>query len=261
MPEWLSHLALFGAGLVAGALNVVAGGGSFLTLPVLIFLGLPPTTANGTNRVGILVQNLGAVWGFHRHRVLPWSWTVSAAAPALVGAALGTWAALVVGDESFQRILAVLMVAVTLWSLLDPAKRWGSGREPEVDDDGMPVPPSGWGRWGFVAGFFLVGIYGGFVQAGAGFFILAVTSLAGLDLVKGNALKVLTVLIFTVLSLAIFAWQGEVRWLPGVVLAAGTLLGGQLGVRLTVLKGHRWVQGVVTVAVVAFAVKLWLDAS
>lgn len=259
MPEWLSYPALFGAGLVAGALNVVAGGGSFLTLPVLIFLGLPPTTANGTNRVGILVQNVGAVWGFHRHRVLPWSWTVQAAAPAVVGAALGTWAALVVGDESFQRILAVLMVAVTLFSLLDPAKRWG--RKTDPDGDGMPPPPTGWGRWGFMAGFFLVGVYGGFVQAGAGFFILAVTGLAGLDLVRGNALKVLTVLIFTVLSLAIFAWQGEVWWLPGLVLAAGTLLGGQLGVRLTVLKGHRWVKGVVTVAVVAFAVKLWLDAS
>lgn len=266
MPDlvspWLSLPALFGAGLAAGTLNVLAGGGSFLTLPVLIFLGLPPTTANGTNRIGILTQNVGAVWAFHRHRVLPWGWTLSAAVPAAIGAVLGTWAALVVGDEPFQKILAFLMVAVTLWSLLDPPRRWARGRrQPETDPDRMPRAPTGGARAGFVVGFFAVGVYGGFVQAGAGFFILAVTSMAGLDLVRGNALKVLTVLVFTVLSLTLFAWQGHVAWVPGIVLGAGSFLGGQMGVRLTVLKGHRWVRGVVTVAVVAFAVKLWWDAS
>lgn len=257
LPQLLPHLALFGAGLVAGALNVIAGGGSFLTLPVLIFFGLPPTEANGTNRVGIFIQNVGAVWGFHRYRLLDWRWALAAAGPATVGAGLGTWAALGVSDEAFRRILAFLMVAVTLWTLFssDPGRRGADGGERAAG----PAPRPSRRRLALLAlGFFAVGLYGGFVQAGVGFFILAVTTASGLDLVRGNAVKVLTVLIFTTLSLAIFAWQGKVHWIPGLVLAAGNLLGGLVGVRLTVLKGHRWVKGVVTAAVIAFAVKLWL---
>ncbi len=241
----LGLLLLFGAGCVAGTLNVLAGGGSFLTLPILIFLGLPATVANGTNRVGILVQNVGAVWGFQRKRVLDWRWGLWAAVPAVFGAVLGTWLALRIGDEAFKKVLAFLMIAVTLWTLWDPLRGRAVGsRAPRV----APV----------AAGFFVVGIYGGFVQAGVGFLVLAATTMGGLDLVRGNAVKVLAILAFTTVSLGIFAATGNVRWVPGAVLAAGTLLGGQLGVHLTVLKGHAWVRGVVTVAVLVFAVKLWI---
>lgn len=239
---WIGYVALFGCGLIAGTLNVIAGGGSFLTLPVLILLGLPPTTANGTNRVGILFQNVGAVWGFRRHGLLERGRAWRAAIPAAAGAIAGTAAALVIDDDAFRRLLAFLMVAVTLWTLWDPAKRIGARRVPD---------------WALALGFFAVGVYGGFVQAGVGFLILALTTLAGYDLVRGNALKVLLVLVFTPLSLAMFAWDGKVDWGFGLALAAGTVLGGQVGVRLTVLKGHRWVRGVVTVAVIVLAVRLW----
>jgi uncharacterized protein len=111
---------------------------------------------------------------------------------------------------------------------------------------------------GLVAVFFVIGFYGGFVQAGVGFLVLAATTWAGLDLVRGNAVKVLAILVFTVVSLAIFVAQGEVRWVAGLVLGAGSVAGGQLGVRLTVLKGHRWVKAVVTAAVIVFAVLLWV---
>lgn len=250
MPDWLLHLGLFATGVAAGALNVVAGGGSFLTLPVLIFLGLPAVVANGTNRVGILLQNVGAVWGFHRHRVLDWRWGLLAAVPASLGSVLGTWAALVVGDEAFKKILAFLMVAISLWTLLAPVKPPGEGEK-------KATPAAR--RWILSLAFFAVGVYGGFVQAGVGFLILAATTFAGLDLVRGNAVKVLSILVFTGVSLALFAWQGKVEWVPGLVLAAGTVVGAFIGVHLTVLKGHRWVKGVVTAAVIAFAVKLWLD--
>jgi uncharacterized membrane protein YfcA len=108
-------------------------------------------------------------------------------------------------------------------------------------------------------GFFAVGVYGGFVQAGVGFLVLAVTTMAGLDLVQGNALKVFCILAFTVLSLGIFAWQGLVHWPLGLTLAAGNTLGGIAGARLTVLKGHRWIRRVVTVTVVIFAIRLWFS--
>ncbi len=244
MTDWVAWAALAIAGFVAGVLNVVAGGGSFLTLPLLIFLGLPPSIANGTNRVGVLTQNVGGVWGFHRHAVLDWGFGWKASVPALAGAAIGAWGALHIGDEAFKRILALLMVAVTLWTVSRPGD--GQARQERT------LPPGV-----FILGFFLVGLYSGFVQAGVGFFVLAITTLAGLDLVQGNAVKVLIILLTTVLALGIFGWQGRVDWPMGLALGAGNLLGGQVGVKLTVLKGHRFVQGVVTVTVVLFAVKLW----
>lgn len=247
MESWGAQLALFAVGLLAGTLNVVAGGGSFLTLPVLILLGLPPTVANGTNRVGILVQNVGAVWSFRRHGFVETGSLLWAAAPSSVGALIGTWLALEVGDAAFRRILALLMIAITLLTLWNPLERRAGGRR----RDPRLLPLAG--------GFFLVGIYGGFVQAGVGFLILAVTTLAGLDLVRGNAVKVLSVLCLTVLSLAIFAANGRVEWLPGLALAAGNLSGGLLGARWTVLKGHRWVRRFVTATILVFALKLLLD--
>lgn len=248
MGPWASSALLAGAGFVAGALNVVAGGGSFLTLPVLIFLGLPAGVANGTNRVAVLMQNVGAVWAFHRYRVIEWHRAADAIVPGLAGAALGAWLALHVGDREFRRILAFLMVAVTLWTLLDPRTRGSDA----------PARPR-LGCWGVRAGFLLVGVYGGFVQAGVGFLVLALTTMAGMDLVRGNALKVLSVLALTGLSLAIFATAGTVEWTPGLVLGAGSLLGSLVGARLTVRKGHRWIQGVVTLTVIAFALALWLE--
>jgi uncharacterized membrane protein YfcA len=247
MPEWGAYLILFGAGLVAGTVNVIAGGGSLLTLPVLIFLGLPATVANGTNRVAILVQNVGAVWRFNRHRLIEWRWVPLAAIPAAVGAVAGTWAAVRIGDAAFQRVLAAIMVAVVVWTIWDPIGR----RAPK--DGGT----SSHHRAAYAAAFFAVGVYGGFVQAGVGFLILAATTVMGLDLVRGNALKVLIVLLFTPIALALFAMNGKVDWGLGLALAAGNLVGGQIGVQLSVLKGHRWIKRVVMVTVIVFALRLW----
>ncbi len=97
------------------------------------------------------------------------------------------------------------------------------------------------------------------MQAGVGFLVLAVTTLAGLDLVQGNVLKVFCVLAFTVVSLSIFAWKGLVHWPLGLTLAAGNTIGGLIGARLTVLKGHRWIRRVVTVTVIVFALRLWFS--
>ncbi|NJL27077.1 MAG: sulfite exporter TauE/SafE family protein, partial [Thermoanaerobaculia bacterium] len=85
MPDWLQYLLLAAAGAVSGTLNVVAGGGSFLTLPILIFLGLPPGVANGTNRISILLQNAVAAWSFDRYGVLDRRSLVWAAVPATAG--------------------------------------------------------------------------------------------------------------------------------------------------------------------------------
>ena len=234
------------AGFVSSVLNVVAGGGSFIVLPILLFLGLPAADANGTNRVGIFVQNVGAVWDFERSRVLDRRLALLASVPATLGAGAGAWLALLVDDRSFRRVLGTVMVAITLWTLLD---RRATGR------GGGRTASAG----ALALGFLAVGFYAGFIQAGVGFLILAVTTMAGLDLVRGNALKVTVVLILTVLTLSIFLWHGRVRWGPGIALAVGSFAGGVVGARLTVLRGQRFVQGVLVVTVIVFAALLWLQ--
>ncbi len=241
-----SYLLLAGAGLVAGVLNVVAGGGSFLTLPALLYCGLPASFANATNRVGVVMQNLGAVWSFRRHGVLAARWALAAAVPACAGALVGVWLALRISDDALRRVLAVLMVVISLWSLFAPQPRTAAANQPTAHP------------WLVAAGFLVAGLYTGFIQAGVGFLVLAVTSFAGFDLVRGNAIKVAVILIATALSLALFAAEGKVDWLAGLALGTGNLLGGLAGARLTVLKGHRWIRSVVTVAVIAVAVRLWL---
>lgn len=244
-PDVWPLAALFAVGLVAGALNVVAGGGSFLTLPVLIFLGLPAGDANGTNRVGVLAQNLAGVWGFHRSSAMRWRWGLAVSVPAMAGAALGAWLALHMSDFAFRRLLSVAMLAMTLWTI--SSRPHSAGRAALTS----PWHP------GVVVAFFAIGVYGGMIQAGVGFAILAATSLAGLDLVKGNGVKVLAVLLLTLLSLAIFASGGAVRWSFGLALGAGNVAGALVGVRLAVTQGHGWIQKVVTATVVVFAVALW----
>lgn len=244
-------LILFGVGLVAGTINVIAGGGSMITLPVLILLGLPPNLANGTNRVAILVQNTGATWSFHRLGLTSVPWLRLALPPALVGVAFGTWAALNVGDLAFQRILALVLVLAAGWIFWRPADSVTGAKT---------FPPEGRELWLLRLVFCGVGFYGGFIQAGLGFITLAVTSSYGLDLIRSNAVKVSLVLMFTPLALAIFAYNGRVDWATGFMLAAGTFVGGLIGVRLQVLKGQKWVRGVLMVIVVAFAIRLLVAA-
>lgn len=243
----LGFAALFAIGFVAAVINVIAGGGSFLTLPLLLFLGLPAGVANGTNRVGVLAQNVSAVAGFRRHQVLPMRWALAVSVPALTGAGLGVWAALIVPDLAFRRILSVVMLVMTLGTLLHQSLRGASRTE--------ILHP--W-HWTMIAGFFVTGVYGGFLQAGVGFLALAMTSLAGMDMVRGNAVKVFMVMLLTLLSLAVFAGTGHVNWPAGIALAAGNLLGGLVGVRVAVLKGHQWLERVVTATIVIFAVLLWV---
>jgi uncharacterized membrane protein YfcA len=207
--------------------------------------------ANGTNRVAILIQNVGASASFHRRGLTSGGWIKVAVPPAVVGAVLGTLLAVRIGDVAFQRVLAVVLVVVAAWTVWRPAAGSGGGDAPA---------PAGGRAWGFVVAWFLVGFYGGFLQAGVGFVILAVTTAGGLDLVRGNAVKVTLILAFTVPALILFALGGKVEWGMGLALAAGNFLGGLAGVRVQVLKGHAWVRNVVTATMVVFALKLLLGS-
>ena len=243
----LEYFVLVAVGTVAGFMNVTAGGGSLLTLPLLIFLGLPATVANGTNRVAILVQNISATWRFQRFEVIPKDIILTTAVPAVFGAVVGAQIAVEIDELLFKRILAVVMLLVMAAIFFKPRKN---------DFSVAPTFPAA--KKGVLAGaFFLIGIYGGFIQGGIGFLLLLALSLAGYDLVRSNALKVLVVLIFTPFALAVFIKNGQVDYVSGLVLACGNAAGAWLATKVVVDRGHNFVRWLVMAAVVVFAVKLF----
>ena len=245
--EFLTVLLIVVCGLMAGFINTVAGGGSLLTLPLLLFLGLPAPMANGTNRIAIVVQNIFAVSGFRSKGVgvFPYSWWVALA--ALPGAVLGAWLALDVRGEVFNRILAVIIVGAIVMMLARPKNKAPRPENLSASRQGVGVLL-----------FFLVGIYGGFIQAGVGFLILAV--LGGVNhmgLVRANSVKVFVVLLYTLGALALFIAQGQVNWYYGLSLAVGNATGGWVASRLSVKKGDKWVRNILIIMLVAMAVKLF----
>ena len=233
-------------GLLAGFLNVLAGGGSLLTLPALIFLGLPAATANGTNRIAILSQNIFAATSFRRHGVLPLRLALLCTGPALLGSYLGANLAITVDDQLFQRLLAVIMLGVLLFNALDPMKRLRS----------TELHLSHWRMVLLLICFFAIGVYGGFVQAGVGFLIISALLAQGLDLIRINAVKVFVVGIFTLVALAVFIQHGQVNYGLGLALAVGNSIGGTIATRMAINKGHNWIKKVVSLTVLAFAIKL-----
>lgn len=247
-PSWLHMLLLVLVGVMAGVLNVLAGGGSLLTLPLLIFMGLPAATANGTNRIAILVQNLFAITGFHRLGVLSWRLALLCATPAVIGSYFGARLAVQIDDALFQKLLAGIMIGVLALTLWDPAKRVQQ-RALQLSSGRIAV---------LLVSFFAIGVYGGFVQAGVGFLIIAGLLLQGLDLVQTNAVKVAVIFCFTLIALGVFIWHGQVNYQLGLSLAAGNAAGGWLAAHLAVKKGHAWMKRVVSLAVAVFAVKLLL---
>ena len=239
--------ALMLVGAASGFLNILAGGGSLLTLPMLIFIGLPATMANATNRVGVLFQNIFAGASFRRQGVFPLKLSLLCSAPALVGAYLGARWAVDIDDRLFERILALIMVGVLIFTVIDPMKH--HRREQLAFTPRRTAV--------LLVSFFGIGIYGGFVQAGVGFLILPALMIHGLDLVRSNAVKVLVILLFTIPALAVFVSHGQVDWVLGLALAAGNSTGGYLASRLAVKKGHDWIKKIVSLTVLVFALKLF----
>ena len=236
-------LLLVLVGFLAGVVNVLAGGGSFLTVSAMIFMGLPPTVANGTNRIAILFQNVMAVKRFRDFQVLPLGFSVFVTLPAILGSILGAYIGATVHDVVFKKIFAVIMVVVSFLSLANLRFR------PLLEEGVLK-------RVFLIVGFFLVGVYGGFVQAGVGFLILAVLSFCGFDLVVANAVKVFIILVFTVFAIAIFAYHGKVNLLWGLPLAVGNVAGAYVGTGLAFRKGELFIKKVVFFMLVVIALKL-----
>ena len=253
MPPWSDPLViveLFGVGMLAGYLNVVAGGGSLLAVPLLIFLGLPEGVANGTSRLAILMQAATAMAKYRSAGKLDWKLARVLLPPTLLGAVIGAVVATQVSDALFRNILAWVMIAcasvVTAEPFLLGRKARDSSPSPALLEASRVWPT-----------MLLVGFYGGMVQAGMGYVMLAGMVLAlGMRLADANVMKMVLVVTYTPLALGVFVWKDMVHWPFGILLAAGQALGGWLGAAAALERGEGFVRAVLALAVLLTAIKL-----
>ena len=250
-PEIIGlYAALVAAGVAAGFINTMAGGGSLLTLPALMLLGLPANVANGTNRLGVVAQSLSGVVSFHREDKLHTDAILPVAAPTVVGAIVGASVAAWAPPDVLEPVLLGTMIAMAGLMLVRP-KLVIAGEDEE--------PGHAWKSPKALVGLFLAGVYGGFVQAGVGFVLLATLSgVLRYDAVRANALKLVCTMLFSVASLAIFVYASQVEWIPAAILAAGTVLGSQIGVRFTLKVKARTLRVILFVCVVATSIAAFL---
>lgn len=247
MYAWYEYLLIIGVGFLAAFLNTVGGGGSLFSVPILTFMGLPITMANATSRVAILFQNFFAVGGFRSKGVeLPWPYSLYLGLASLGGGLIGSLLASKVADAVFSKIFVSVMIFSVILIVYDPFKSKG---EEKLNFKSQLI--------GGIC-FFFIGIYGGFIQAGIGFLVIAVLSLVNnLSLVKSNYVKVFAAIVYTGVSVAVFAYEGKIVWATGLILAIGHAMGGWYASRWSVKAGEVWIKRVMIVSVLAMAVKLW----
>jgi len=248
MEIWEGSL-LFVAGCVAGFTNVMAGGGSLLTMPIMVFMGLPGPTANGTNRVAILIQSVSSTVAFFRRGFSDFRLSLTLTLCAMPGAVAGAFLGTKLEGVWFNRVLAGVMIGVMI--LMWRKKKSKTEREE------TQTPRSARRTLSAHVLMFGAGIYGGFIQAGVGFILMAILyRVLGLDLVRVNMHKVFIVGMYTVVALAVYAINGNVEWTIGLLLAVGNATGAWVGTHYTVKKGERFIRIVLNTTLLIMAIKL-----
>ena len=243
--SFFSLMVLLAIGLVSGCLNTLAGGGSLITLPALIALGLPADIANATNRLGIFAQSITGVKGFDYYGQLDRGAIYGLSGPVISGAVLGAFGASYMPVWILEPVLLSVMIGIALLLAV----------RPEILVSEFGQRPLGLGDKP-IAGFwlFLTGLYGGFVHAGIGFILIAV--LAGslrYDIVRANALKVVFTALFSLVAIIIFAFRDQIWWIPGLALGFGSFLGALLGVKFTIQLNEKVLKWILLVMVLSLS--------
>ena len=247
MTEPLKILLLLAVGSAAGFINVMAGGGSSLTLPMLIFLGLDSAMANGTNRVAIFIQNISAIISFKQEKVHQFRLSLKLSLCTLPGAVLGAILAVNISNDLFQKILAFVMIGIMLTIMF-----------PKLNKTVVDSKKNSYNPWLLYPVMFGIGIYGGFLQVGVGFIIMAaLLHIMKLNLVHVNMHKVFIIFLYTIPAVFIFIWTKNINWIYGLLLAAGNAFGAWWAAKLAVKKGEGIIRIVLLIAMFVIALKLF----
>lgn len=248
MEEYIQAVILIVVGFFAGVINTLAGGGSLFTLPVLIFLGLPTNIANGTNRIAIVIQSLSGALGYKSKGISNFPFNIYLGISASIGAVIGAQIAIDLDGRLFNRILAIILIVVGGLILMNAKNLTHK----------LPERLTGKYLLFGIIGFFFIGIYGGFINAGIGIVImLFLNRINRLSLVKTNASKTAIVFIYSSLALAVFAFNDAINWKLGLLMALGTSVGAWWASRWSVKKGDQVIRWAMLITIGIMAVKLW----
>jgi uncharacterized membrane protein YfcA len=247
--QYAQYPAFFILGLVVSLINSIAGGGSTLSLPIMIFLGMPATVANGTNRIGLIIGNLSSVYNLARHGYLDKKIFKQLIIPSFVGALIGVCFLVHIGDRAFQAILACVICLVVIMSNL---RKDILGKPPVAPPEKLTLKGA--------LGFFGIAVYGCIVQVGVGFVqIFGLTRYTGLAPIQINALKNSLTNVFLVVSTVTLGINGKINWPIAVLMAGGAWVGGYFGSFLQRKKGNKFIQHFVSATSIAMAIYLVVD--
>lgn len=247
LSDPLSFIILTVVGAIAGFLNVLAGGGSALTIPLMIFLGYDATVANGSNRIAIQVETISAVAAFKKQQYADFGLSLKLSLMTLPGGILGAFYAVKIDDELFTKILGVVMVLIIITLMFPKSELVEHAKQHK------------WKKWLAWPVMFAVGFYGGFIQAGVGFVIMSVLlHLYGMSLVKINMHKVFIIMIFTIPAVIVFIVTDNIDWFAAIALSIGMMLGTLIAVKMSLKKGEKLVRIVLGISLLIIAGKLFL---
>lgn len=234
-------------GITAGFINVNAGGGSFLTIPMLIFTGLPAAVANGTNRIALTLASMVSVHNFRKRGFFEWKIALMLGIPTAIGAIIGSFISINLPDELYTMILATVIIIVIIVIIINPQRFIKKNI----------IEASIKNRTAGIIIFFFLGIYAGVIQAGVGFLMItSLVFLTGYSLVKINSIKVMIAMTYMLVTLAVFIFSGNVNWVYALVLSVGNGTGAYLGTRFAVKHGDKWIKVILLIAAVIMALKL-----
>ena len=240
-------IILLFCGIIAGFINTVAGGGSLLTLPILIFMGLPSNIANGTNRIAIFMQNIFSISGYKSRGVSDFKYSSWLSVSALIGSIIGAKIAININQDMFNKILSIVIIIVVL-TIIYNKKTFNINSE-NISIEKKIIS---------VIMFFFIGIYGGFIHAGVGFLILSILSnYNGIQLSKANSIKVFVVFVYTFFALIVFIMENKINWILGINLGIGNSIGGWIASRWSYNKSDKIIKIFIIISSAIMAIKLW----
>ncbi|MCT4614630.1 MAG: sulfite exporter TauE/SafE family protein [Marinifilaceae bacterium] len=243
--DWYIYAIMVIVGCIAGFLNTLAGSGSALNLAVMMFLGIPANVANETNRIAILFQNIVGVSNFKKKKVFEFKEGIYLAIPTILGSLIGSYWAVNISKEILEKTIAYLLFGILLTIIFKPDAWIKSKANKAKSKPGIFL----------YLIFFLIGIYGGFIQAGVGFILLAGLVLgAGHDLLKSNALKVFIVLLYTPFTLWVFIMKGNIDFVIGLTLSIGNMTGAYIASNMAVKKGSEFIRYILIFVLIAAVV-------
>ena len=248
MEKFFEPFFLVLIGFLSGVINTLAGGGSLITLPILIFLGLPPNVANGTNRVAIVFQSLSGAIGYKSKGISSFPFNLYIGIIASIGSYLGAQIAVDIPGKIFNKILAIVLIVSGI-SILLVNKELVLNFSERLK-----------GKYLFFSliFFFFIGVYGGFINAGIGIVImLFLNHFNYMNLIRANATKVVVVFIYSTVALIVFLFNGAVDWEIGFLMAFGTIFGAWFASRWSIKKGDRVIRKLMLVTIFVISIKLW----